>query len=402
MNEIIPPSEPPASEPPAELPPEAHAAPAPADPAPADAEHVEPAPAAVADPPRRGGGTAIVLSVLALLGAAGSIGWQVKQQMAPPPGDSTVATLQQAVQGLTDRVVALEKRPAATPAAAATPPDLGPLEQRVAALEQRPAAAAPSAGTPAAAPTGPDAQTTARIGDVASQLDALSKRVDTLSGQVNGLTAQAKSADDTTANQLGAVSQNVQALASRVQSDDAALSGRVDGLGTRVAAVEQTTAHINALAAQGARAAQLQAAAEALQAGRKLGDVPGAPPALARYAQTPPPTEAQLRLAFPAVASAAEAAGTPVGQDPSFGQRIWANVERAITIRQGDEVIVGDPAVGVVTRARRSLDAGDLAGAVAALGTLTGKPAQAVAGWLDQARGLLAARTALADMAAHA
>jgi hypothetical protein len=39
---------------------------------------------------------------------------------------------------------------------------------------------------------------------------------------------------------------------------------------------------------------------------------------------------------------------------------------------------------------------------VAALGTLTGKPAQAVADWLDQARGLLAARAALADMAAHA
>ena len=148
--------------------------------------------------------------------------------------------------------------------------------------------------------------------------------------------------------------------------------------------------------------ARLQSAAQSLAAGQPLGSIPGAPLTLQRYAQTPPPTEASLKLAFPAVADAAEEAAMPASQSQSLGQRMWSNVERAVTIRQGDQVIVGDPAAGVVGRARHALDAGDLPGAVAALGTLTGKPGDAVAGWLDQARGLLAARAAIADMTAHA
>jgi hypothetical protein len=55
----------------------------------------------------------------------------------------------------------------------------------------------------------------------------------------------------------------------------------------------------------------------------------------------------------------------------------------------------------VLAHARTVLDAGDLAGAVASVGSLSGPAAQALAAWLDQARGLLAARAALADLAAQ-
>ena len=53
----------------------------------------------------------------------------------------------------------------------------------------------------------------------------------------------------------------------------------------------------------------------------------------------------------------------------------------------------------MLARARGSLDAGDLAGAVAAVATLTGPAAQAMADWLAQARALLDARAALAAWA---
>jgi hypothetical protein len=51
---------------------------------------------------------------------------------------------------------------------------------------------------------------------------------------------------------------------------------------------------------------------------------------------------------------------------------------------------------------QQALDAGDLRGAVAAVEKLQGPAAQAMSGWLEQAKALLAARAALAEMAAHA
>jgi hypothetical protein len=96
------------------------------------------------------------------------------------------------------------------------------------------------------------------------------------------------------------------------------------------------------------------------------------------------------------------AASQPVVSDKPFLDRAWARAQDLVTLRQGDHVILGDPAAGVLARARASLDAGDLAGAVAALGALGGAPAAAMSGWKAQAQGLLDARQALADMAARA
>ena len=76
--------------------------------------------------------------------------------------------------------------------------------------------------------------------------------------------------------------------------------------------------------------------------------------------------------------------------------------ESLVTVRRGDNVLVGDPASGVIARARTALDAGDLAGAVTVLSTLSGPPAQAMAPWLGQAKALLEARAALAALAARA
>jgi hypothetical protein len=257
--------------------------------------------------------------------------------LVPPSGS---APLEQRVQAIEARVAALERRPAP-----------------VAATQPAPAAAA---GPTAAAPD---------LGPLEARIAALEQRPPP---------APAPNPDAS--------------LAPRVTADEA-----------RLATLEKTAELPAQLADRANRVARIQAAFIALSAGRPLGDLPGAPPALARYAATAPPTEAALRLGFPAAAQAALAADHPAPGDQPFLERVWAELrsESFFTIRQGEHVLVGDPAAGVLAHAQTALDAGDLAGAVASVGSLSGPAAQALAGWLDQARGLLAARAALADLAAQ-
>jgi hypothetical protein len=132
-----------------------------------------------------------------------------------------------------------------------------------------------------------------------------------------------------------------------------------------------------------------------------LGVIEGAPPALARFAEAKPPTEAALRLAFPGDAKAALDASQPDTAGKPFGERLWQRAQQLVTIRDGNRVIVGDPAAGVLAHAQQQIDAGDLSGAVGSVSILTGPAAQAMASWLDQAKALLAARAALDTMAAH-
>jgi hypothetical protein len=267
---------------------------------------------------------------------------------------------------LTARVGALEQRPAATPAPSGQAPDLAPLTARVAALEQR---------------QGPNlAPLEARI----AALDAKQPTDSQLAGRIDALSARAESLE--TAQRA-------------VQSD---LARRLDADEARLATIEHSASQISALADRAGRVARVQAAQLALDAGQKLGDIPGAPPALARFGNTAPPTEAGLRLAFPQAARDALAAARPTTDGRPLLGRLWAEAQDLVTVRQGDRVLVGDPAAGVLDRARAALDAGDLAGAVAAVAALTGAPAQAMASWLAEARALLEARAALAEWAAHA
>ena len=64
--------------------------------------------------------------------------------------------------------------------------------------------------------------------------------------------------------------------------------------------------------------------------------------------------------------------------------------------------MVGNPCRVILNRARTALDAGDIAGAVAAVETLKGQPGQAMARWLADAKALVDARSALAQLAAQA
>ena len=265
----------------------------------------------------------------------------VRLEQQPPPPATDLGPL-------TARVAALEQRPAATPGQPAKPLDLAPFEARIAALEAKPPA---------------DSQSMGRV-------DALSTRVDALEA------AQRKTAADQTQ--------------------------RLDANETRLAAIERNANQTQGLADRANRTARIQAAQMALDAGQKLGDLPGAPAALARFATTAPPTEAALRQAFPAAARNALAVARPATDGKPLLDRVWAEAQDLVTIRQGDRVLVGDPTAGVLARARAALDAGDLSGAAADIASLNGPAAQAMAGWLADARALLDARAALAQWAAHA
>ena len=160
----------------------------------------------------------------------------------------------------------------------------------------------------------------------------------------------------------------------------------------RISAVEQRLA---AAELKGRQADMAQTAARALAAGQPLGAIPNAPPALTRYADSKPPTEAGLRQEFPALSARAAEASTPATEADTVAQRMWLHVQSLVTIKDRDKVLVGAPAAMVLGEAQDRLTAGDLAGAVAALAALDPAAAAIMADWTARARALLDARAAL-------
>ena len=333
-----------------------------------------PPPASARTPASRRRDMAPALYLIGFVVLAAAVIWLFENPpTAQPAGPSPEAVaLRQQVASLESRLAALEHRPAPAPAA---PVDLSPLNSAISVLQGKVTALENRKPPP------PDlSQVEARIAALEARpaVDpALASRVDALAGRMDQLTGRVDAGETATQQRLGATE-------------------------NRLAPLEKDAGQISALAARAARTARIQAAQAALDGGIKLGDIPGAPPALARYATAAPPTEAALRLSFGPAAEAALAASRPSVDQKPFLDRAWAQAQQLVTLRQGDTVILGDPAAGVIARARAALNAGDLAGAVAALDSLSGPPAEAMAGWKAQAQGLLDARRALADMAAHA
>lgn len=285
--------------------------------------------------------------------------WQNPAVPPAPAQSDDVQALARQIQTLESRLGRLEQRPAGAS-------DVAPLTARIDALEKR----SPS-------DTGPLAARVAVLEQKAGGDVQIAGRVDALAGRLD-------------------------ALAGREQAGETELTRRIDAVAARVVALEQTAGQISGLADRAGRLARLQAAEAALAAGQPLGEIPGAPSALARFAAAKPPTEAMLRLTYPAAERAALAASRPDTDGKPFLDRVLARAQDLVTIRQGDHVILGDPAAGILARAHTALTAGDLPATVAAVMDLHGPAADAMADWRSQAEALLAAKAALADMAAHA
>jgi hypothetical protein len=221
-------------------------------------------------------------------------------------------------------------------------------------------------------------------------LGKISARVDVLEGRI---------ADQTQlGSRLDTLSGRIESLSGRDQTALDATKQRLDGLTSRIAALESNAGGLDSVTKRLNRVAKLQEASIALAAGRPVGDLPNAPEALARYAHTAPPTEAQLRVEFAKAQKGALAAKQPNNSDLPFIGRVWDRAQGMITIRQGDDLVVGNTSAIILNQAQAALDLGDLPAAVQAVETLKGEPGQAMADWLAEAKALLSARSALANM----
>jgi hypothetical protein len=251
-----------------------------------------------------------------------------------------------------------------------------------------------------AAPVLPPMADPARLAAVEASLPALTARVTALENTVRGLSQRPAPQVDTSA-----LDRRITALEQRPAAPDPDVTAAVAAASQLAGKVEALEGKIAQDAAQNAAklamAARLRAASAALDAGQPLGELPGAPPALSRFAKAKPPTEPELRLSFPAAAAAAETASQPSTDGFGFGERMWRKAQTLITVRRGDKVLIGAPAAVTVNAARARLDAGDLAGAVAALSALDGPAAAAMAPWRNDAQALLDARAALASLGAR-
>jgi hypothetical protein len=297
---------------------------------------------------------------------------------------------------LGSRIDALEKQAGAAADAgkrldeiAAQQTQLAASVQKLEEMASQKPAAEPAQG-PAQAAALPPPQVSAPTGAGDAQQTA------ELSSRLDQTLAQEKASFDALDQRLAKLEQNTSA-ATEAQDN----RQTIETLASRVQKLEKSEGQIAGVKQDATLAVKLSAAQVALSVGQPLGAFPGAPAALARFERVAPPTEASLRADFPLVAKAVLAASRPEEAETSFFSRAVARLEQTVTVRQGDHVIVGDPAAGVVATAQQDLNNDNLQGAVDALSGLTGRAAQAAGHWLDQARALLAARAALAQLAAH-
>jgi hypothetical protein len=298
--------------------------------------------------------------------------------------DARISQLEQqpGAANLAARLDALEKRVSQEQAKTAPQPpvDLRPLLARLDALEARSRDQASSAPVPSA-PTvaGPSGNgvSPAVVRDLQDKF-AADRRADSV--RIDALVAK------------------VDSLATQIPNSD--LRGKLDEVNRALADLSAGEKKLSTETSQAVRLGRLDAAQIALSSGQPLGTIPDAPPALARFATKPPPTEAELRLAFGPAAQAALRVSQPDTEGKPFLDRVLARLQdfRLVTVREGDHVVIGNSAASILTFAQGLLAAGDLAGATKAVATLTGPPAEKMAPWLADAKSLLEARQSLASL----
>lgn len=332
---------------------------------------------------------------------------QVTKLSEKPAGPSTADFTK-----LQQQVGALDGRPVVAPAAVAA------LSEKVGALESRPAVAPDTvqalAGKVTALEAKPavDPAAVTQLSDKIATLEARKivtpEQLSLLSDQVQAVGRQIPDIAPLT-QRLTALDQRptfdpakMADLASKLQQSQDAETKLGARLDTAEKQASAQTEQLKALTQKAQITARLQGMGAALAAGQKLGDIPGAPPALARFANEAPPTEASLRESFERYADAAQKASQPaITANQDFGARLWTRAQKAVTVRQGDRVLVGDPIAGVIAHAHDKLENGDLAGSVEALKGLAGPAATAMQPWTEKAQSLVAARLAIASLAAN-
>jgi hypothetical protein len=236
----------------------------------------------------------------------------------------------------------------------------------------------------------------------------LGARLDRLSSQ----TAQ-QSNSVPSATEVATLAARLDALAQRQSQDNETTRQQAQAMNTQAETVQKQLATLTSqtdvlaqakdalpkLAAKTDRLAELLTVGDKLRQGQPLGTFQNAPPALARFTATPPPTMASLRLSYADAARNAGELSRPAPAQARFWDRVWLRVSDLVVVRRGDQVLVGDPAAGLLAHAGRLVDAGDISGALATLKQLPAPAAAAMADWIGQAKSLIDAQAALAQMA---
>lgn len=308
-------------------------------------------------------------------------------QPNPDAANQAAAALDSARTELSGRIDALSGRiDEATKAAGALDSTRNDLSGRIDALSQRideVAKTAAGAAAPAAVPAPAPAP--------AVDLGPIEARLDAAEGQLEG---------------VAALNTALETLSGRVDAIDRAVSeatGRIGALEAR----PQTDGTVNGLML-GLAVGQLR---EAVAAGGPLDEplkaiegVVGEDSALAEplatlrdaSAKGIPTLRALVADFHTAAAAAREAGRTPENGD--WFDRALSSVESVVTVRPAPGEVLGDDAESVLARAEGRLQAGDLAGADAALDALTGPVADAMASWRAAAATRLSAERAAAAL----
>jgi hypothetical protein len=299
---------------------------------------------------------------------------------------------------------------------------LGALEARVQALESRPVPA------PAAAQPGVSAD---QLRELRGQLDQTNQRVVALDlriGEAAKNPPQAAQADNSGRlgeldRKLGQIESKTAELDRKIAEKPAVDAAEVKGIEGDLRKVAMTQTDLEGRLAKVEQAGQRETAAdrgdqvlllslgrlrEAVQTSRPYAAELGATRALA---QNRPEAAEVLQALEPRAAKGlpsravlqqrfTQTAGEIVRAEraaPSedWGDQALAKLKGLVTVRRvGQTAADGSPDAAVAS-AEAALKEGDLAGAVAALETLQGAPAEAAKPWLDDARARLAAEAAL-------
>lgn len=227
----------------------------------------------------------------------------------------------------------------------------------------------------------------------AADLGKINARIDALEGRIGDQTQMSTRIDQTAGR--------IEALSGRTQGALDQTKQQVDAANAKITALQSATTSVSTASARIDRLIRIQAASIALANGRPLGNIPDAPPALTRFADKPPPTEAQLRLAFVQVQRNALAAAKVDTSDRPFLERALGKAEELMTIRRGNDLVIGHSTAATLAVADAAVQAGDFPTALKALSELDPSAQKVTADWVAQVKSVLDARAALTDLAAR-
>ncbi len=250
--------------------------------------------------------------------------------------------------------------------------------------------------------------TEARISSIETQIAGLASQLTGLTDALAG--AEAQGLDPETAAQIAGFSSTVEGLKAEI----AKLAENDGALRQQLANVaQQAEARVEAAETQKDNAALRAALSQmsgAVSTGAPFGDALGviageggeaAPEVLVAKAETGVVTLAVLRDRFPDAAKTAIQASIKSEAGGSVAGRLGAFLESQVATRSL-EPQEGDSADAVLSRAEAALRQDDLAGALQELDGLPEPAAQAMSGWLDDARARVAALKALDELNATA